>query len=68
MIMCKLYLEDNEIMKALCIVFCAAKPFWWRWFFGWRKTNKHGMYFRLTPKQHNFLLGWAYDIDEYQIL
>lgn len=66
--MYKLYLEDNEVMQGLCSVFCEAKPFWWKWFFGWRKTNRHGMYFRLTPKQHNFIMEWAYKIDEYEIL
>lgn len=66
--MYKLYLEDNEVMQGLCCAYCEAKPFWWKWFFGWRKTNRHGMYFRLTPKQHKFLMDWAYKIDEYEIL
>lgn len=29
----------TEEEMILLEMYCEAKPFWWRWFFGWRKTK-----------------------------
>ena len=66
--MYKLYLENNEDVIHLCHLYCDAKGFLWNMFFGWRKTNKHGNYFKLTKKQHDRILLTAKILLEYEIL
>ena len=46
--MYKLYLENDADVIELCNLFCEAKGFFWNLFFGWRKTNRHGAYFKFT--------------------
>ena len=46
----KLYFETTEIMRDLCGLYCDAKPFWWRLFFGWRKTTARGAYFKMSER------------------
>ncbi len=50
--MYKMFLETDESMQRLCLLYCDAKSFLWNMFFGWRKTNKQGMYFKFTEKQY----------------
>lgn len=64
----RLYFETTEIMKDLCALYCNAKPFWWRLFFGWRKTTARGCYFKMTEKAHKEIEALAYKWDEYEIL
>ena len=64
----KLRLETHEIMIDLCWLYCDAKPFYWKWFFGWRKTNSKGSYFRIGEKAYQEILKLAYKWDEYEIL
>jgi hypothetical protein len=54
--MYRLFLEKDEGMQHLCLLYCEAKGFWWNMFFGWRKTNKQGMYFKFTKKQYERII------------
>ena len=66
--MYKLYLENDEDVIELCNLFCEAKGFFWNLFFGWRKTNRHGAYFKFTKKQHDRILKSAEILFDYRIL
>ena len=63
-----LHLENDPDMIELCFLFCEAKSPIWRMFFGWRKTNRHGAYFKLTRKQHARILKSAEALVGYKIL
>lgn len=49
-----LYLVITEEEAMLLEMYCMSKPFWWRWFFGWRKTKDLGKngtaYYYRVPK------------------
>lgn len=66
--MYKLYLENDESVQHLCLLYCDAKSFLWNMFFGWRKTNRHGMYFRFTEKQHKRIMFSAKILFDYEII
>ena len=66
--MYKLYLENNEDIIELFMLYCEGKSFLWKMFFGWRKTNKHGAYFKLTEKQYKRVIKTAEIILEYERL
>lgn len=57
--MYKLYLENDADVIELCNLFCEAKGFFWNLFFGWRKTSRHGAYFKFTEKQHKKIIESA---------
>lgn len=65
-----LYLENIPEVAELCGLYCDAKPWLWRLFFGWRKTNWHGAYYRLTEKQHKQIMEVARKLflDKYENL
>jgi hypothetical protein len=62
------YLETDNNMIELCNLYCRAKPWLWRLFFGWYKTNSYGAYFKLTEKQHDEILRVAKELTGYEIL
>ena len=66
--MYKLYLENDADVIELCNLFCEAKGFFWNLFFGWRKTNHHGAYFKFTEEQHKRILKSAEILVDYRIL
>lgn len=66
--MYKLYLENDADVQHLCLLYCDAKSFLWNMFFGWRKTNKHGMYFKFTKKQHDRIMLSAKTLFDYEIV
>lgn len=66
--MYKLYLENDPDMIELCTLYCHAKNYFWNLFFGWRKTNHHGCYFKFTEKQHDAILKSANFLVGYKVL
>ena len=63
--MYKLFLEIDPDVIELCNLFCEAKGFFWNLFFGWRKTNRHGAYFKFTEKQHKKIIESAKVLFDY---
>ena len=57
--MYKLYLEKDENIQHLCLLYCDAKSFLWNMYLGWRMTDNQGMYFKFTKKQHDRILSTA---------
>ena len=66
--MYRLYLVDYEKATALFDLYCQAKPWVWRLFFGWRKANRHGAYYRLTEKQYKLINEIAMEVLDYEVL
>lgn len=64
----KLYIANDEVMRETMDFYCNAKSGLWRMFFGWRKTKGDKMYFRLTRKQYQEILEYAWKMFEYEIL
>lgn len=57
-----LILTEEEAM--LLEMYCEAKPFWWRWFFGWRKSKDLGVngtayYYKVPKKAFNLCQIYA---------
>ena len=53
--MYRLFLVTTDVEALLLEMYCAGKPFWWKWFFGWRKTkhlgvNGTGSYYKVPYK------------------
>lgn len=42
--------HEEDALKIACFAYCEGKPFWWRWFYGWRLTDREGCVFILTEK------------------
>lgn len=49
------YLVFTEEEMMFLEMYCAGKPFWWSWFFGWRKSKDLGVngtaYYYKVPKR-----------------
>lgn len=59
----KLYLVTTIEEFCLLSMYCDAKPFWWNWFFGWRKTRCYDTvtyyYFRIPNSAYHNCLTYA---------
>lgn len=58
---------DRDMIIA-CFAYCEAKPFWWRWFYGWRKSDRESCTFTLTEKAWVALMDLVDENPHYPIL
>lgn len=66
--MYQIYFENHLGMLELCDFFCSSKSALWRMFFGWRKTDRKGSYYKFTKTQYARIVKSAKILfDDYKV-